>query len=106
MRSGTSAEWSGVTMPNDDLPPLPESIHLYHDAVAGLSEYLFTADQMRAYARAARPDTAGLVWALHVMDDEHGRIVHMVWDTPEQAKAFVQWCQARIGTLDGEGQQK
>lgn len=34
---------------SETLPPLPESVHLYHDAVAGLSEYLYTADQMRAF---------------------------------------------------------
>lgn len=35
------------------LPPLPESAHLYHDAVAGLSELLYTPAQVRAAQLAA-----------------------------------------------------
>jgi hypothetical protein len=38
---------------SDKLPPLPESEHLFHDAIALKSEFFYTERQMRAYARAA-----------------------------------------------------
>jgi hypothetical protein len=37
----------------EDTLPLPEPVHLYHDAVAKKSELLYTADQLRAYAAQA-----------------------------------------------------
>ena len=44
---------------------------------------------------------SGLAWALHAggLGTEQSRKVHMFFDTEEQARAFVEWCQLKIGKL-------
>lgn len=43
----------------------------------------------------SQPQMAGLVWALAVRG-EHGREAHLMFDTEDQAHAFVEWCKTQI----------